>query len=316
MKPKSSLAKWLEENANAPPPPTVPTSLPDDTASTVYPESSVSNPFASRYTGQRHRFSSSRATYPPASYLDRRPSSAQALYRDRDQQQPSAPIPIPVSAPAVRSRFHSVSADPPSRYVVAAAAAAGAASAPQPQPFLYAYTQPKSNNNNNTAYYTSTSAHYTRAHSPTRGAYVPAQPTSTPYRVVSPSPHRVESSRSHETVTARPQYTTYAAYHSTPTLLASQHSRSSTPKKPPLLRRIFGDYWGSSSAPAKVTSQQQLPQLQSQQPPRSSSRSSSKTKTVSQSRSSDRVLDINTTSYKPTSRNRMHSPDNIVYVRG
>lgn len=167
MKP-GSVAKWLEDNADAPPPPTVPSSLPDDTVSTVYPESSVSNPNASRYTGRKHRaplFASSRATYPPATYLERRPSSAQALYRDQP--------------PAVRNRLHSVSAD--SRY----------AAAPQ-QPFLYAYTHTKSNSNPN--YYAPVSAHYNRAHSPNRGTYVPAQASSTPYRVVSPSPHRVEPS--------------------------------------------------------------------------------------------------------------------------
>lgn len=162
------IMRWVEENVDAPPPPSIPTSLPDDSVSTVYPESSVSNPNASRYTGRRHRspFTSSRATYPPASYLERRPSSAQALYRD---QQP----------PTIRSRLHSVSAD--TRYAT-----------PQPQPFLYAYTHSKPNNN--PTYYAPASAHYNRASSPTRAPYVPAQPTTGSYRVSpSPSPHRVES---------------------------------------------------------------------------------------------------------------------------
>ena len=118
----ATVAKWLEENANAPPPPATPAGLPDDSVSTVYPESSVSNPYASRYTGTRHRsIPFARGTQP--SYIERRPLSAQAHHRDHHQ-------PIYVAPPS-RPRHNSFS--PESRYIPS-----------QPQPFAYTYHGPPS----------------------------------------------------------------------------------------------------------------------------------------------------------------------------
>jgi hypothetical protein len=167
MKPQT-VAKWLEENADAPPPPSTPAGLPDDSVSTVYPESSVSNPYASRYTGMRHRpVPISRATHPPPAYIERRPSSAQAHYRDRESHPP-----VTSTSPS-RSRHASFSAD--SRYMPAAA-----------KPIVYTYMQPKSNQ----TYYAPSSAHHTKNLSQSRGGNYTTTPQ---YRVVSPSPHRVES---------------------------------------------------------------------------------------------------------------------------
>ncbi|KAF8515499.1 hypothetical protein BU17DRAFT_93503 [Hysterangium stoloniferum] len=269
MKPQI-VAKWLEDNADPPPPPSTPAGLPDDSVSTVYPESSVSNPYASRYTGMRNRppIPISRASHPPSAYLDRRPTSAQAHYRERESHPP-----VTSTSPS-RNRHNSFSPEP--RYMP-----------PPVQPLLYSYAQPKSNQ----VYHAPSSAHHVKNSVQSRGGNYN---TSTPqYRVVSPSPHRVESPRSNDTR----QYTAYAqAYHSTPTITLQTRT---VPKKAPLLRRIFGGIggleWGS--APAKTYSQ-----------PRDTSRSSSKSKSNSHSRSSDRE-----SSYRP-SRPRTHS-DNVVYVR-
>ncbi|KAF8578908.1 hypothetical protein K439DRAFT_1620951 [Ramaria rubella] len=259
----ATIAKWLEEHANAPPPPMTPAGLPDDSVSTVYPESSVSNPYASRYTGTRHRSSPlSRPPVPADPYLERRPSSAQAHHRDHHQ--------IIVTPRPQRHRHNSFSAE--SRYMPS-----------QPQPFAY-YSQPHTNQ----TYYAPASAH-TRSPSHGRDGGR-TSPTSQPYRAAaSPSPNRAEASRSHER-----QYASYGgAYHSTPTI--TLQTRSTTTKKPPLLRRIFGGIeWGS--APSRG------------QPPRDTSRSSSKSKSKSHSRSSDRE-----SVYRP-SRGRSHS-DGVVYVR-
>lgn len=163
----ATIEKWLVENADAPPPPATPTCLPDDTVSTVYPESSVSNPYASRYTGTRHRspIFVSRSTSPPQAYLERRPTSAQAHHRDHYQ---------PTYPPTSRNRHYSFSAD--ARYIPT-----------QPQPFAYGYTKPQTNQ----SYYTPTSTHQMRSHSSSRD--VPHRSQSPPlYRVVSSSPKRVE----------------------------------------------------------------------------------------------------------------------------
>ena len=119
----ATVAKWLQENANAPPPPATPAGLPDDSASTVYPESSVSNPNASRYTGTRHRgLAVSRV---PQQYLERRPSTPQG-HRREYHASPAAIPPRPQ-----HQRYQSLSTD--SRH-----------SPLQHQPYTYTYAPAQS----------------------------------------------------------------------------------------------------------------------------------------------------------------------------
>ncbi|KAF8521306.1 hypothetical protein JB92DRAFT_3141249 [Gautieria morchelliformis] len=216
----ATIAKWLEENANAPPPPATPAGLPDDTVSTVYPESSVSNPYASRYTGTRHRsVPFARGTHPQPTYLERRPLSAQAHHRDR---QPT------YVAPPSRPRHNSFS---DSRYIPS-----------QPQPFAYSYAQPRATQ----TYYMPSSTHPARNNSTSRAS--PHRVQSTPqYRVVSTSPNRADASRSHDSR----HYGSHDAYHSTPTI--TLQPRAPSTKKQPFLRRIFGLDWRTT--PTKSSSQ-------------------------------------------------------------
>ncbi|KIJ34312.1 hypothetical protein M422DRAFT_70246 [Sphaerobolus stellatus SS14] len=251
MKPEI-VAKWLEQSAYAPPPPTTPSALPiaDDTVSTVYPESSVSNPYASRYTGMKHRSPApvSRGTYPPPAY---RPNSAQGHYRERERLHPISSPPPPPAPPRLRSR--SLSAE---TYMPA-----------EPKPMSYGYTPPPKPPSPTKGvppiYYppvTPAVPHHS-SRSPSRGVSRSPAPT-TGYRVA--SPQRVEPPRKSSN-----QYVTYTTYHSTPALSSTPQSVT---KKPHLLQRLFGLDWGSA---------------QKREAPRSSSRSSSKTKSHSHSRSSD-----------------------------